>query len=1223
MDLVIYHPMRQPAVPNNPCINNGGCHGLCLLLPGSENGSSLTHTCACPEEFVLQPDGLSCRSNCSSSKFQCEKSLKCIPFWWKCDGQKDCDDGSDEPDDCRAFVCKPGQFQCENNACIRPGQFCNGRDDCGDGSDERDCDDYECMKNQYKCAGNATVQSYCIETTRQCNGVSDCPLNDDEDGCPANSCEENFFACANGACVPKVWVCDNESDCLDDSDEADFCHSPNRTCSEGHFKCNSGRCIPQSWLCDGDPDCFDKEDEDKNCTDTAASTLCEETDWRCNSGKCIPGRWRCDYEEDCQDGSDELNCDTEYRMCSEDERLCHNGKCLHVTKWCDGHYDCGSDDLSDEKYCHLQCTENEFRCNYPPYCIHTKWQCDGERDCSDGSDETDCPFMLCRPGQFFCNEDQCRSGGTAGGMCNTTMECVENQFLCDGEEDCSNGADELASVCHQSTCNQFKCNNNYCISWGLVCDGKPDCQDESDETATACSKVKCEDDPTKFKCTDNKCIDHTMVCDGAEDCFGGEDEHNCSKLACQFGACSQICQVKSSRSAHTSICMCAPGYQLTHHKQYCKAMGTDPIVLLANEDNFRHINPSRFHKIVEVAEEKEGGFGNFKIEGIDIVYDDGDPVYFISLRNNRTIIYIKFSSEYDMQHKRRRRRSMDYETRILVNNAGRPKGLAADWINKNLYWINEETSSVSMVNYESRHAVTIIKNSLILPNDIAVDPDIAKIFISDAGTKPIIFEARLDGSALKPLVSEQMSWPVSLAIDYPARRLYWADMKKRTIETIRLDGTERREILKLDSKTGKPFQLDVFEDTVYFTTFQFNQVWRISKFGGNDTIMKIADEVLTVTDLVVKQENKQDNIYISNPCKGGVCAKFGPNVICTSIPDRHQKLTAQCLCADGFKAQDGKCVSSNLYETDSTCDSFNCHAGNCTMRSGYPKCVCDSDYTGKYCETFICSQYCENDAKCLPVHEEGVAKVRRVACICQKGFSGDRCQVNVMDCKDYCQNNATCTVNPDSGKPECKCEPPFTGERCDRCQDIYCPQGMCSLSPSNGSAICKEDLCKDFPCYHNGTCYVDATSLQPQCRCSDSMYHGRRCENDKCQSTFCKNGVVGRRLADTGECVCNCPKEYTGKQCEIVVQGVLKCDGLGQCLNGGKCVGLNESKVCACQPDYYGDNCEMKIESRNKPCQQLSCKNGGVCKVVKSGGDYYAKCLCDEKYRGPNCEENR
>lgn len=61
---------------------------------------------------------------------------RCIPIWWKCDGQRDCRDGSDEPSTCPARHCRLGQFQCNDGNCTSPHFLCNSNQDCHDGSDE-------------------------------------------------------------------------------------------------------------------------------------------------------------------------------------------------------------------------------------------------------------------------------------------------------------------------------------------------------------------------------------------------------------------------------------------------------------------------------------------------------------------------------------------------------------------------------------------------------------------------------------------------------------------------------------------------------------------------------------------------------------------------------------------------------------------------------------------------------------------------------------------------------------------------------------------------------------------------------------------------------------------------------------------------------------------------------------------------------------------------------
>lgn len=96
-DLQIFHPLRQ-LPSDNPCgTNNGGCTHLCLIAPG---GTSFT--CKCPNHFVLLSDGKSCKANCSENQFRCGGGEdRCISRTWKCDGEKDCKDGSDEGTNCR------------------------------------------------------------------------------------------------------------------------------------------------------------------------------------------------------------------------------------------------------------------------------------------------------------------------------------------------------------------------------------------------------------------------------------------------------------------------------------------------------------------------------------------------------------------------------------------------------------------------------------------------------------------------------------------------------------------------------------------------------------------------------------------------------------------------------------------------------------------------------------------------------------------------------------------------------------------------------------------------------------------------------------------------------------------------------------------------------------------------------------------------------------------
>lgn len=68
------------------------------------------------------------------------------------------------------------------------------------------------------------------------------------------------------------------------------------------------------------------------------------------------------------------------------------------------------------------------------------------------------------------------------------------------------------------------------------------------------------------------------------------------------------------------------------------------------------------------------------------------------------------------------------------------------------------------------------------------------MFWSDWGLKPRIEMAFMDGNERKILVDKNILWPAGLAIDYPAKRLYWTDPKALTIESITLFGKDRQKV---------------------------------------------------------------------------------------------------------------------------------------------------------------------------------------------------------------------------------------------------------------------------------------------------------------------------------------------------------------------------------------------------------------------------------------------
>lgn len=108
---------------------------------------------------------------------------------------------------------------------------------------------------------------------------------------------------------------------------------------------------------------------------------------------------------------------------------------------------------------------------------------------------------------------------------NYTTVILQKTWVCDGNNDCSHGEDEM------------KCD--------VVCD----------ESKFACTGGELNETITEF------CINKKHVCDGQKDCPRGDDEKDCpTKRNCEKSSnCTQLCITHANGSLG---CTCHPGYKL-------------------------------------------------------------------------------------------------------------------------------------------------------------------------------------------------------------------------------------------------------------------------------------------------------------------------------------------------------------------------------------------------------------------------------------------------------------------------------------------------------------------------------------------------------------------------------------------------------------------------------------------------------------------------------------
>jgi hypothetical protein len=364
----------------------------------------------------------------------------------------------------------------------------------------------------------------------------------------------------------------------------------------------------------------------------------------------------------------------------------------------------------------------------------------------------------------------------------------------------------------------------------------------------------------------------------------------------------------------------------------------------------------------------------------------------------------------------------------------------------------------------------------------------------------------------------------------------------------------------------------------------------------------------------------------NNPCKYGVC---------TNKID-----SFECACVEGWGGQQ---CDQPINMCNNTLGEF-CHKENTenilvsppkrSLTSTKCVCLCKLGFTGERCDINIddCkANPCQNDAICID-------HVASYECKCPLGYDGPNCEKKVMKCALNPCNNGTCEET--GGKINCTCDRGYTGEFCDQLID------KCKPNPCENGGICHNliddfycacpveyrtskrcevklvDPCQSGPCLNNGTCTAlpessGATVIYKDyiCRCPES-FTGKYCEtksnNIQCPTNPCKNGGICN-LDKGGMPKCKCPTVFGGVYCDQPIYLKDICEGSTICNNGGTCLNTPNGAQCRCPPNYGGMNCNRKFE----PCDYMMCKNGGVCLTDANNSPY---CKCSEKFVGTRCE---
>ncbi|OWA55043.1 putative Low-density lipoprotein receptor-related protein 4, partial [Hypsibius exemplaris] len=236
-----------------------------------------------------------------------------------------------------------------------------------------------------------------------------------------------------------------------------------------------------------------------------------------------------------------------------------------------------------------------------------------------------------------------------------------------------------------------------------------------------------------------------------------------------------------------------------------------------------------------------------------------------------------------------RRSRYDGSDNHLVVKKGMYLGLAVDFVSGNIFWVQCGVILVAKMSHlEDGHKTIISHAEINRYSALAVHPTRGSIYWSHSQTT--IETASMDGSNRQVWVTGV--WAESLALDYEANDLYWADWKTGNIECISLNGGGKR-IVSAQGSAGKySWGISLSGGRVYwssyFPTDTLNSITKSGSTMKQHSLPAGRDEIRNLLGIVFVPEECPK---LSNAC---AVSNGGCPFICLPHPGNNKK----CVCPD-------------------------------------------------------------------------------------------------------------------------------------------------------------------------------------------------------------------------------------------------------------------------------------------------------------------------------------
>lgn len=339
--------------------------------------------------------------------------------------------------------------------------------------------------------------------------------------------------------------------------------------------------------------------------------------------------------------------------------------------------------------------------------------------------------------------------------------------------------------------------------------------------------------------------------------------------------------------------------------------------------------------------------------------------------------------------------------------------------------------------------------------------------------------------------------------------------------------------------------------------------------------------------------------WVEHPCNGSEDyrseRRYGGQPVC------YKKITIDVafqfctkVCCDGWvKDEYGRCTIAVTEDHTILCEN-----GGTPDPDGNTYCLCTNEFTGRQCETAVCSPDCDNGGQCI-------AENGHSTCLCAEGFTGTRCETPV--CPKKCKNGGSCVSH--GYYSTCECAPGYTGRTCSHeVRPGTCPSVRDMGDPRATQAPCSfdDDCSGNDKCCRSKYGKHCVTPGEPTCLHDGKHYkEGETFNRSSCEKCTCIRPSILHHNEDEFACytidcpVISCPDyTYPSNSCCPVCAGTLPREPqISDCPTQAVDVAVQEDKNI------------IKVEEKFKHIQAHDHQMNVL--KVKFSRKYLRSCACN------------